>query len=113
MRRMLFAHARTPVADLRTAPAQQLCGRRQPTHPAGREGAEVGAVLAQPDAEVLKFLVDATFHADHVIGATIAELCTGGAGIETVLHVSIRCLIMVVHNAPLRESEQPRPRMLS
>jgi hypothetical protein len=49
--------------------------------------------------------VDATFHADHVIGATIAKLCTGGAGVETVLHVSIRCLIVVVHNAPLRERE--------
>jgi hypothetical protein len=57
--------------------------------------------------------VDATFHADHVIGATIAELCTGGAGIETMLYVSIRCLIMVVHNAPLRESEQPSLCMLS
>jgi len=102
---MLFAHACTPVADLRTAPAQQLCGRRQPAHPTGGEGAEVGAILAQPDTEVLHFLVDATFHADHVIGATIAKLCTGGAGVETVLHVSIRCLIVVVHNAPLRERE--------
>lgn len=44
----------------------------------------------------------AAFHPDHVVRATVADLSTGGASIETVLHMGIWCVIVVMHNAPLR-----------
>jgi hypothetical protein len=42
----------------------------------------------------------AAFHADHVIGATIANLSAGRAGLDAVLHVRIGRLIVVMHKAP-------------
>jgi hypothetical protein len=43
----------------------------------------------------------AAFHADHVIGATITDLCAGRTGVEAVLDVRSRCLVVVMHAAPL------------
>jgi hypothetical protein len=97
---VLLADAGTPVANLCTGAAQQLRGRRQPAHPTGRERAEVSAINAEPDAEVLKLLMAAPFHADHVVGAAVADLRACGTGIETMLHVGVGCLIVVMHNAP-------------
>jgi hypothetical protein len=99
---MLLTDAGTPVAELRTGPTEQFRGGRQTAHPTSRERAEIRAILAQPDAEILKLLVAVPFHPDHIVGATVTDLCTGGTGIETVLHVCIRYLIVVMHNAPLR-----------
>jgi hypothetical protein len=42
----------------------------------------------------------AAFHADHVIGATIANLSASRAGLDAVLHVRIERLIVVMHKAP-------------
>jgi len=42
----------------------------------------------------------APFHADHVVGAAGADLRACGTGIETMLHVGVECLIVVMHNAP-------------
>jgi uncharacterized membrane protein YhiD involved in acid resistance len=43
----------------------------------------------------------ASFHADHIIGASIADLRARGAGLETVLHVCVGSLVVVMHKAPL------------
>ncbi|HKR79430.1 MAG TPA: hypothetical protein VJR69_06975 [Nitrospira sp.] len=48
----------------------------------------------------MKFVMVAAFHADHVIGATIANLSAGRAGLDAVLHVRIGRLIVVMHKAP-------------
>ena len=98
---MLLADAGAPVAKLCTGTAEQLRGRRQPAHPTGREGAEIGAIHTEPDAEVLKLLMAAPFHADHVVGAAVADLRAGSTSLKTVLHVRVGCLIVVMHNAPL------------
>ena len=98
---MLLTDACTAVAHLGAGATQQFCGRRHPADPSRRERAQIGAILAQPDAEVLKLLVAAPVHSDHVIGATVTDPGTGGTGIETVLRVRIRCLIVVMHNGPL------------
>jgi hypothetical protein len=98
---MLLAHAGTPVAQLGTGPTQQFGRRRKSAHPPGRERAKIRAILAQPDAELLKLFVAAPFHPDHVVGATVADLCAGRAGIETVLHVCGHCVIVMMHKAPL------------
>jgi len=42
----------------------------------------------------------APFHADHVVGAAVANLCACGASLKTMLHVRVGCLIVVMHNAP-------------
>ena len=42
----------------------------------------------------------APFHADHVVGAAVANLRACGASLKTMLHVRVRCLIVVMHNAP-------------
>ena len=98
---MLFTDAGTPVANLCTGTAQQFRGRRQPAHPTGRERAKVSAINAEPDAELLKLLMVAPFHADHVVGAAVADLRAGSTSLKTVLHVRVGCLIVVMHNAPL------------
>ena len=98
---MLLADARTTVAHLGTGPTQQFCGRRHPAHPSRRERAQVGAILAQPYAEILKLLVAAPFHPDHIVGTTVTNPGTGATGIETVLRMSVRCLIVVMHDTPL------------
>jgi len=97
---VLLADAGAPVAKLCTGTAEQLRGRRQPAHPTGREGAEIGAINTEPDTEVLKLLMTAPFHADHVVGAAVANLCACGASLKTMLHVRVGCLIVVMHNAP-------------
>jgi hypothetical protein len=48
----------------------------------------------------LKLLLAAPFHANHIVGAAVANLGAGDAGIEAMLHVGVGCLIVVVHNAP-------------
>ena len=57
----------------------------------------------------------AAFHADHVIGATIANLSAARAGLDAVLHVRIGRLIVVMHKAPsvrivIRQDAKARPR---
>ena len=42
----------------------------------------------------------APFQADHVVGAAVAHLRACATGIETMLHVGVGCLIVVMHNAP-------------
>jgi hypothetical protein len=42
----------------------------------------------------------APFHANHVVGAAVANLRACGASLKTMLHVRVRCLIVVMHNAP-------------
>jgi hypothetical protein len=42
----------------------------------------------------------APFHADHVVGAAVADLCARHASLETMLHVGIECLTVVMHNVP-------------
>ena len=42
----------------------------------------------------------APFHADHVVGAAVANLCACGASLKAMLHVRVGCLIVVMHNAP-------------
>ena len=71
---MLLADAGAAVAHLRAGTAQQFRGRRQSRHPTDRQRAEIGAVKTHSDAKVLKLLMAATFHADHVIRAAIADL---------------------------------------
>src|SRR5512145_2461781 len=100
---MLLTDACTAVAHLGAGATQQFRGRRHSADPPCRERTQIGAILAQPDAEILKLLVAAAVHPDHIIGATLTDPGTGGAGIETVLHGCIRCLIVVMHNAPCVE----------
>ncbi len=97
---MLLADAGAPVADLCTGAAEQLRGRRQPVHPAGRERAEIGAINTESDTEVLKLLMAAPFHADHVVGAAVANLRACSTSLKTMLHVRVGYLIVVMHNAP-------------
>jgi hypothetical protein len=44
----------------------------------------------------------ALLHADHVVGAAVADLRACSTSLKTMLHVRIGCLIVVMHNAPLR-----------
>ena len=101
MRRVLLTDAGATVANLCTGAAEQLGGRRQAAHPTGREGAEIGAINTEPDTEVLKLLMAAPFHADHVVRAAVANLRARGASLKTMLHVWVGCLILVMHNAPV------------
>jgi hypothetical protein len=50
----------------------------------------------------LKLLLAAPFHPDHIVGAAVTNLGTGDTRIETMLHVGVGCLIVVMHNAPLK-----------
>jgi hypothetical protein len=48
----------------------------------------------------------APFHADHVVGTSIADLSTSGTGVDTMLHVSAQCLIVVMHKAPFETERE-------
>jgi hypothetical protein len=87
VRRMLLADAGTSVTHFRASSAQQLHRGRQAAHPPARKRAKISAIVAQSDAEILKFLMAAAFHADHVIGATVANLGARGTGFNAVLQV--------------------------
>lgn len=95
--RVLFADLRAAVADLRADPAQRLGGRRKPAHPPGGKGAHVRAVLAQSDTQLLETLVVPAVHSDHVVGATIADLRTGQAGLNALLRGLCRPSIILMH----------------
>ena len=84
---MLLADAGTSVAHFCARSAQQLHRGRQPAHPTARERAEISAIAAESDAKILKLLMAAAFHADHVIAATVADLGACGTGVNTVLQV--------------------------
>jgi hypothetical protein len=42
----------------------------------------------------------APFHADHVVGAAVANLRACSTSLKTMLNVRVGCLIVVMHNAP-------------
>jgi len=56
--------------------------------------------VAQANAKLLKLLVLAAFHPDHIVGATVAYLGAGSTAIDTVLQMRGQCSIVLVHNFP-------------
>jgi len=57
--------------------------------------------VAKANAKLLKLLVLAALHADHIVGATVAYLGASNTGIDTVLQMLGQCSIVLVHDSPL------------
>jgi len=57
--------------------------------------------VAKANAKLLKLLVLAALHADHIVGATVAYLGASNTGIDTVLQMLGQCSIVLVHKTPL------------
>ena len=99
---MLLAHARATIADVGAGPTEQFGGWRSTTHPSSRQGAKISAILAEANADFLKFRLIAFFHADHVAGAPVAYLCTGHTGLDAMSQVFSRQLMTVMHQCSFR-----------
>jgi hypothetical protein len=100
MRRMLFARLCATIADVGTGAADQFGRRRKSAHPSNGQGAKISTILAKSNAKLLKLLVVASVHPDHIVGAAVAYLRAGGTGIDTVLQMFGQRSVVLVHNPP-------------
>ena len=103
MRRVLFAHLRAGVANIRAKATELFRKLGHSAHPLCRQRTDIGAFTTEANTAGHEIhIMSPRLHPDHVVAALIADLRAGPAGSNTFFHL-VGHLMLVVHGGFLSD----------